>query len=72
MYCRLAEECGEIIWQRGFLTKGISLCHGSLGNAIFFLQLFRLTRKKIWFTRAVTYAWYIVQPENQMLWKQAD
>lgn len=71
-YLALAEQCGECVYQRGFLTKGISLCHGSLGNAILFLKLYRLTHKKIWMERALHFATFILEEQNKALWKQAD
>lgn len=71
-YLRLAEECGEHLTQYGFLKKGISLCHGSSGNAILFLQLYRLTQNKKWLEWAWRFATFLSEPENRSLWKQAD
>ncbi len=43
-YLEDALHCGEVIWQRGLLKKGYSLCHGAAGNAYGFLALYKITR----------------------------
>lgn len=43
MYLKVAQEFGEVTWQRGLLRKGYSLCHGVAGNGYTFLVLFQLT-----------------------------
>lgn len=71
-YLSLAEDCAEHLFKKGFLQKGISLCHGSLGNALLFLKLYRLTKKKIWRQRALIFAKLILDPRHANLWNQAD
>ncbi|CAK1552063.1 unnamed protein product [Leptosia nina] len=51
-YLKIANQCGEVIWQRGLCTKGYSLCHGVSGNAYAFLQLYQATKKPIHLYRA--------------------
>lgn len=43
-YLQLALECGDIIWKRGLLRKGYSICHGVAGNAYCFLELYQTTK----------------------------
>ena len=42
-YTRVAEQCGEVIWQRGLLKKGYGICHGVAGNGYAFVHLYRST-----------------------------
>lgn len=42
-YLQTALECGDVVWRRGLLTKGYSICHGVAGNAYTFLVLYQLT-----------------------------
>lgn len=46
-YLNIALECGDVVWKRGLLCKGYSICHGVSGNAYTFLELFQ--RTKVWF-----------------------
>lgn len=38
-----AAEAAVCVWQRGVLTKGASMCHGTGGNAMLLLSHYRLT-----------------------------
>ena len=42
-YLQTALQCGDVVWKRGLLTKGYSICHGVAGNAYTFLVLYQLT-----------------------------
>lgn len=42
-YLQTALNCGDVVWKRGLLTKGYSICHGVAGNAYTFLVLYQLT-----------------------------
>ncbi|PNF36632.1 LanC-like protein 2 [Cryptotermes secundus] len=42
-YLQTALKCGDVVWRRGLLTKGYSICHGVAGNAYTFLVLYQLT-----------------------------
>lgn len=43
-YLKLALDAGEVVWQRGLLKKGYSICHGVAGNAYCFLDLYQTTK----------------------------
>ncbi|XP_072944196.1 lanC-like protein 2 isoform X2 [Epargyreus clarus] len=51
-YLKIAQLCGEVIWQRGICTKGYSICHGVSGNAYSFLELYQVTKKPVHLYRA--------------------
>jgi hypothetical protein len=42
-----------VVWQRGILTKGYGLCHGTAGNGYVFLDLYRVTHDLKWLHRAI-------------------
>ena len=42
-YLQTALKCGDVVWKRGLLTKGYSICHGVAGNAYTLLVLYQLT-----------------------------
>jgi lantibiotic modifying enzyme len=71
-YLKWAEECGEVVQERGFLTKGISLCHGSCGNAWFLALLFRATGDTKWQDLLYKFANQLAHTSQEHLWKQAD
>ena len=52
-YIERALSAGDVVWQRGLLTKGYSLCHGVAGNAYAFLDLYRVTHELKWFHRTI-------------------
>ena len=52
----LLTKAGELIWKAGPLTKGVGLCHGTDGNGIAFLQLYKRTGDKKWLERARAFA----------------
>ncbi|KAJ8910863.1 hypothetical protein NQ315_010810 [Exocentrus adspersus] len=56
IYLQLAQDCGDIIWQRGLLKKGYSLCHGVSGNAYCFLELYQATKDEKHLYRAIKFA----------------
>ncbi len=61
-----ALRCGEVVWQRGLLVKGYSLCHGVAGNGYTFLQLYRLTQDKVHLHRAAVFAeWCLGSDKRQ-------
>ncbi|PVD30461.1 hypothetical protein C0Q70_09727 [Pomacea canaliculata] len=55
-YLQAAEQCCDVVWQRGLLKKGLGLCHGAAGNAYSFLALFRLTQNQKHLYRACKFA----------------
>ncbi|BES87987.1 unnamed protein product [Nesidiocoris tenuis] len=54
-YLALAEESTDVVWDRGLLRKGYSLCHGVCGNAYSFLALFKRTKSVEQLYRAAAY-----------------
>eukprot|EP00731_Ephydatia_muelleri_P022800 Em0015g383a len=65
-YLDAAMDCEEVVWDRGILRKGYGLCHGVAGNALTFLQLFRLTTRPEYFNRAVKFAeWCLSSSERK-------
>ena len=53
---RLLIAGGELTWRAGPLAKGANLCHGTAGNGLAFLKLFRRTGDELWLTRARAFA----------------
>jgi hypothetical protein len=53
---RLLLAGGELIWRAGPLAKGANLCHGTAGNGLAFLKLFRRTGDELWLERARAFA----------------
>lgn len=51
-YLNIAKECGNVIWRRGLLCKGYSLCHGIAGNGYALLSLFQTTKDVKYLHRA--------------------
>ncbi|KAM3174121.1 hypothetical protein ACTXT7_011163 [Hymenolepis weldensis] len=51
-YLQRAERGGEVIWERGLLTKGCGLCHGSAGSGYALLSLYKHTRDEKYLQRA--------------------
>lgn len=55
-FLEIAMQCGEVVWQRGLLKKGYSICHGVSGNAYTFLCLFQQTKDVKYLYRACKFA----------------
>ncbi|KAM7532813.1 hypothetical protein Aperf_G00000129103 [Anoplocephala perfoliata] len=55
-YLQRAEKGGEVIWERGLLTKGCGLCHGSAGSGYALLSLYNYTGDKKYLQRAAAVA----------------
>ncbi len=53
---RLLLAGGELTWLAGPLAKGANLCHGTAGNGLAFLALFRRTGDEKWLRRARAFA----------------
>lgn len=53
---RLLLAGGELTWRAGPLAKGANLCHGTAGNGLAFLKLFRRTGDELWLDRARAFA----------------
>lgn len=48
VYLVTALAAGEVVWTRGILLKGNSLCHGITGNTYFLHTLYRYTTNPLW------------------------
>ena len=57
---RLLVAGGELTWRAGPLAKGANLCHGTAGNGLAFLKLFRRTGDELWLERARAFAMHAV------------
>src|SRR4029077_1921351 len=57
---RLLVAGGELTWRAGPLAKGANLCHGTAGNRLAFLKLFRRTGDELWLERARAFAMHAV------------
>ncbi|XP_049860909.1 lanC-like protein 2 [Schistocerca gregaria] len=65
-YLKTALKCGDVVWNRGLLTKGYGLCHGVAGNAYTFLTLYQLTNDTKHLYRACMFAdWCTTYDKNQ-------
>ena len=47
-----------------FYLKGIGVCHGTDGNGLAFLQLYKRTGNQIWLNRARAYAMHELSSAN--------
>lgn len=57
---QLLLKAGELIWKAGPLTKGVGLCHGTDGNGIALLQLYKRSGDEIWLKRARKFAMHAI------------
>jgi lantibiotic modifying enzyme len=51
-YLAAAEECAEVIWDRGLLKKGYSLCHGVASSAYGLMAAYIYTEEEKYLERA--------------------
>ena len=57
-------KSGELIYKAGPLSKGIALCHGTDGNGIALLQLYKRTNDSKWLVRARSFAMHAMSQRN--------
>lgn len=60
-HLQAALRCGECVWRKGLLCKGVGLCHGISGNGIVLLQLYCATHDQKWLKRARRFAWFAME-----------
>ncbi len=60
-------EAGELVWDAGPLRKGASFCHGTDGNGMALLTLFKRTGEQRWLDRARAFAMHAVAQSRQNL-----
>ncbi len=58
---KLFIKAAELIWEAGPLKKGTSICHGTSGNAIAFLKIYKRTKDEKWFLRAKAFAMHCLE-----------
>ena len=61
----MALQFGEVVWQRGLLSKGLGLCHGISGNGLALLSLADAEPK--WWRRAVHFAIFGLEHQEECL-----
>uniref|UniRef100_T1IB17 Lanthionine synthetase c-like protein 1 n=2 Tax=Rhodnius prolixus TaxID=13249 RepID=T1IB17_RHOPR len=65
-YMKVALECGEVVWNRGILMKGYSICHGVSGNAYTFAHLYQKTNQQLHLHRLACFLnWCNTYPNNE-------
>uniref|UniRef100_T1I120 Lanthionine synthetase c-like protein 1 n=1 Tax=Rhodnius prolixus TaxID=13249 RepID=T1I120_RHOPR len=65
-YLKVARQCGEIVWNRGILVKGYSICHGVAGNAYTFSHLYKVTKDRKYLYRLACFLhWCTAYPQNE-------
>ena len=52
-------ECSDLIWKKGLLKKGPSICHGIAGHGIAHLLVYRLTNDEKYLYRAYKFAEFL-------------
>lgn len=58
------EKSGELIFNAGPLKKGVALCHGTDGNGIALLQLYKRTNDLKWLNRARSFGMHAIGQRN--------
>jgi len=58
-FLNCAIDLGELVWKKGILKKGYSVCHGISGNAYCLYALFKYTNQKIWYERFIDYLFIV-------------
>uniref|UniRef100_A0A0V0GDH2 Putative lanthionine synthetase c-like protein 1 n=1 Tax=Triatoma dimidiata TaxID=72491 RepID=A0A0V0GDH2_TRIDM len=65
-YMTVAHQCGDLVWNRGLLIKGYSICHGVSGNAYTFSHLYKVTKNKKYLYRLACYLhWCTGYPKQE-------
>lgn len=64
-YLQAALDCGDVIWERGLVRKGYSLCHGVSGNGYCFLELYQTTQERKHLYRATKFAEWCLEYSKQ-------
>ena len=63
-----AIAASDVVWRRGFLTKGGGLCHGSSGNALSLLEVYRLGDRSEFLQRASAFFMWM-REHDELMWK---
>jgi hypothetical protein len=57
---------GALVWRAGPVAKGASLCHGTAGNGMAFLKLWRRTGDELWLRRARAFAMHTIEQVERL------
>lgn len=60
-------EAGEMLWDAGPVAKGACFCHGTDGNGMAMLTLFKRTGEQLWLDRARAFAMQAIAQSRQNL-----
>eukprot|EP00210_Caulerpa_lentillifera_P002721 g2601.t1 len=63
VFLNAAVRAGEVVWERGLLKKGPSLCHGVSGNGYALLKLYKVTHDDKYLMRAACFAEFMMSTE---------
>jgi lantibiotic modifying enzyme len=63
---------GELIWQKGILRKGNSICHGITCNSLALFELYKLTKDEKWKIRALSLAQATFDQQVQTICSQTE
>ena len=59
------EKSAKCTWLFGLTRKGFGLCHGISGNAYFMISMYRYSKEKTWWKRALLFG--CVQREKDLM-----
>jgi len=65
-------DAGEVIWRKGLIKKGNSICHGIIGNGFVFFELFKLTQEIKWKVRGMKFALATFDNEIQKICAETE
>jgi len=65
-------NAGEVIWRKGLIKKGNSVCHGIIGNGMIFFELYKLTQDIKWKIRGMRFASATFDNEIQNICAETD
>lgn len=61
-YLTACIKAGDLVWRKGLLLKGPSICHGIAGNGYVFLIMFRLTNEPKYLYFAIKFMEFLTHP----------
>lgn len=71
-YLESCKRCSDLVWSKGLLRKGPSICHGVAGNGYVHLLLYRLTNDEKYLYRALKFAEFLETKEFKSEARQPD
>lgn len=61
-YLAACIKASDLVWRKGLLLKGPSICHGIAGNGYVFLIMFRLTNEPKYLYFAIKFMEFLTHP----------